>query len=140
STNGAISMVGMTGKGNGTGFVQDLGSGGFVDISAALGFTINGAIIANGTHDGCGGCVQGFADFGNIVVNGSIDTDSVAPFEGGAGGLICLQGPGTITVASGASLTAFGDGGYGCGGAIDLDGSLGVNLNGPLDARGGSGG
>lgn len=138
---GAITMNSISAKGLGTGFVQDFGSGGFLDVTGSS-VTVNGSIDANGSHDGCGGCVQMLASFGNIAVNGSVNADSIGPFEGGPGGAIGLNATGTVTVPTGASLSAFGDGAFGCGGSIDIEGKLGVSLSGTgtVDTSGGSGG
>jgi len=137
---GSVTMAGYTAEGNGTGSVQDLGSGGILDIDAATNVTMNAAISARGTHDGCGGCVTAYANFGNILVKNNITVDSYLPYEGGAGGGITLVAAGTVTTETAATLSAYGNGVYGCGGSICIDGNLGITLNGETTASGGSGG
>jgi len=140
-TAGTITMKGVAATGLGTGFVQDFGSGGYLDFTGSA-ITVNGSIDADGTSDGCGGCIALTATFGAVTVNGSIGADSVSPFEGGPGGGIAINATGTVTIPSGGSLSAIGNGAFGCGGAIDIEGRLGVNLagTGSLDTSGGGGG
>lgn len=140
SAGGNISMAGFTAEGNGTGQVQDLGSGGILCADAGSNLTFNSAITARGTHDGCGGCVSGFANFGNILIKGNITVDSHLPWEGGAGGGITMLAAGTVITETAATLSAYGNGAYGCGGSICIDGNLGITLNGETTASGGSGG
>ncbi len=140
SSGGAVTMQGMTANGSGTGLVQDPGDGGFLDIAAGLGITINGTISTNGSHDGTGGDITAYASFGNITLNNMINADSAASFEGGDGGNISMGAPGMITLASTAALSAVGEGSYGYGGSIELDGFLGVDIGGPLTATGGGSG
>jgi hypothetical protein len=146
ATSGTLLSVGAV-TANGTG---DGGDGGTITLESGTSLqvtdqiTANGAISPTASGGGGNGTVSLLADYGDITVQagGGIHADGADP--DGDAGEIDLTAAGAVrilkTATAVARLSVRGGGPLGNGGTFDIEPELNMQLDGTLDASGGTGG
>lgn len=118
----------------------DAGSGGSVDVLAGRKLVVNGRLLTRGNggtgqSGGSGGSISAEAQYGDVDLNANLAAEGGVP--DGDGDEIAIAARGSIRVATGISISARTDAGYGGGGSIALEADVDVVSDGTLDASGG---
>ena len=122
----------------------DAGSGGCVGIVAGTQLQILADITEDGAGSstmsggGCGGFGCFESRFGDTIISANILAEGNIP-DGGGGDLAFIS-RGSISVASGTTVSARAPGAMGCGGDLEMDADFDVTSAGVLDSSGGFGG
>ncbi len=118
----------------------DAGTGGSIDVLSGRGIVINEPLQANGSGGtgntgGDGGTVLLEALYGDIALNDNVTAIGGVP--DGSGDEISLVAEGSITLATGITLSARTNGALGSGGSLGVEAEVDVNSTGILEASGG---
>lgn len=130
-------LAGATLDADGTG---DAGFGGSIDVFSERGVTFNGELQASGNGGtgqtgGSAGAILIEAQYGDIVVNANATAEGAVP-DGDADEVSFLAA-GSITIATGRTISARTNAGLGVGGVLGVEAEVDVVLNGTMDASGG---
>ena len=130
----SIAVRGIRSNGKG-----EAGDSGNINVTAGTSLQVLAPILAQGSGSlvgGGGGEVDLEAQFGDLTIGGNVLAEGAPP--DGDGGDIQLAASGGLTVQSGATVSARGNGGQGGAGAVSLDANLDITSAGTLDASGGA--